>query len=558
MKITKILFLAVIIGIGAFLRLYKLDILPQGLYVDEAVIGYNAYSFLETGRDEFGKSWPIFLRSYGTFPSPLYTYLSILSVKLFGLSIFSTRFLSALSGTITILFIYLILDNLKIFKNRIFPFIGALIFATSPWSIFFSRGAFESNLALMIFSAAIYCLILAERKTLYLIPTVVLLALSTYTYQSERLIAFILLAVYLLSKNTNLTKLFKNRIYLYSVTLFVIIQLPQLLLLLTPAFSKRASGLFYAEAVSNQTSKLSPFLPIISYPLSFLREFLSQYFVYFSPRNLFFLPDEDLQRQIPELSTFYPWMVIPYLMGVYVLVKNIKNQKFKLLFILLLVSPIPAALTRDPFSTLRALPLIIPLVVIITLGIEFLVLKYKVLSLSLALPLVILSGILLWRSYFVFLPAERAKTWDYGYEQLAEKIKESPSKQFVVDQTRTQPSYIILAFYLKYPPDKLQNAANPNVLPNYYRDASFYPEYKFANLQTRNINWENDIYEQLILVGDGISVSSDQAKEHFLTKSFTILDPLGRVIFQAYETHPDLKCKSGKANQELCHKKGYI
>ena len=52
---------AVLIGIvvlAAFLRFYKLETVPSGFYVDEAAIGYNSYSILETGADEYGKFFP--------------------------------------------------------------------------------------------------------------------------------------------------------------------------------------------------------------------------------------------------------------------------------------------------------------------------------------------------------------------------------------------------------------------------------------------------------------------------------------------------------------------
>ena len=106
----KIIILLLILFLGTFLRFYKLDSIPAGVYIDEASHGYNAYSLLLTGKDEWGKQFPIFLKEFGNYPSPLYTYISILPIKIFGLSVFSIRFISALSGVLLILFTFLVIN----------------------------------------------------------------------------------------------------------------------------------------------------------------------------------------------------------------------------------------------------------------------------------------------------------------------------------------------------------------------------------------------------------------------------------------------------------------
>ncbi len=56
---TKKIILIVILLLAAFLRLFNLANFPTGINADEAAIGYNAYSLIETGKDEHGASWPI-------------------------------------------------------------------------------------------------------------------------------------------------------------------------------------------------------------------------------------------------------------------------------------------------------------------------------------------------------------------------------------------------------------------------------------------------------------------------------------------------------------------
>src|SRR5258706_5069843 len=184
-KYTEIFLLSAILLLAIFLRFYKLSEIPNGLYVDEAAIGYNAYSLLETGKDEYGKSFPILLRSYTMFAPPLYSYLTILPIKIFGLSVFSVRFISALSGVLSTLVIYFVCKYLNLFRVKYTCYAAAFLFAISPWSIFFSRGAFEANLALLLLLVAIFFAILAKNKIFFLAFSFIFLSFSTYAYHAN-------------------------------------------------------------------------------------------------------------------------------------------------------------------------------------------------------------------------------------------------------------------------------------------------------------------------------------------------------------------------------------
>ncbi len=52
---SKRFLLILILLVAAILRLYKLGVVPGSMNADEAAIGYNAYSILKTGKDEYGK-----------------------------------------------------------------------------------------------------------------------------------------------------------------------------------------------------------------------------------------------------------------------------------------------------------------------------------------------------------------------------------------------------------------------------------------------------------------------------------------------------------------------
>src|SRR3972149_8030343 len=93
----QIIFLSLLLIVGIFMFFHKLDVIPPGFYVDEALHGYSAYSILETGKDEYGKDFPMVFRMYGSYNEPLYIYLSTLPIKIWGLTAFSVRSIAALS-----------------------------------------------------------------------------------------------------------------------------------------------------------------------------------------------------------------------------------------------------------------------------------------------------------------------------------------------------------------------------------------------------------------------------------------------------------------------------
>ena len=186
-----------ILLLAATLRFYKLGLNPPSLDWDEASIGYNAYSLLKTGKDEYGNSWPISIRSFNDYKPPLYTYLTIPSVALFGLTEFAVRFPSALAGTLTVLLTYFLVKELFGKKSSVIAAITALLLAISPWHLQFSRVAFEANLALFLFVLSVYLFLRAmDTASLYYYGGAAVAFVATmYSYHSARAVVPLFLLV---------------------------------------------------------------------------------------------------------------------------------------------------------------------------------------------------------------------------------------------------------------------------------------------------------------------------------------------------------------------------
>ncbi len=84
----------------------------------------------------------------------MFFYISAFFCRLFGIEIFSLRFVSIVAGSLSILAFYFLLKNL--FKSAIYALAGAFLLATSRWHITFSRLAFLGMLSVLLFIIFFY------------------------------------------------------------------------------------------------------------------------------------------------------------------------------------------------------------------------------------------------------------------------------------------------------------------------------------------------------------------------------------------------------------------
>ena len=108
----SLIILGIIVLVAAALRLWDLGKVPISPDWDETALGYNAYSILHTGRDEYGKFLPIVLRSFDDYKPALYAYFTIPSIVIFGLNTFAVRLPSGVFGVLTVIATYFLLKGL--------------------------------------------------------------------------------------------------------------------------------------------------------------------------------------------------------------------------------------------------------------------------------------------------------------------------------------------------------------------------------------------------------------------------------------------------------------
>ena len=175
------------------IRLPLFSKIPAGLNRDEAALGYNAYSILKTGRDEYGKLFPISITSFGDQKLPGYVYTLIPFIAMFGLHPWVVRLPSLLAGVSIVILAGLLarqFSDILINEKKLrpfFPLLAMLAVALSPWSNHFSRVAYEAHLALAFFMAGLNMLFFSRTQKGFLrisVWTAVFWSLSMVTYHS--------------------------------------------------------------------------------------------------------------------------------------------------------------------------------------------------------------------------------------------------------------------------------------------------------------------------------------------------------------------------------------
>ena len=531
-----VVLLTSIVVLGGFLRFYKLGDTGLGFFRDEAALGFNTWSLLSTGADEYGQRFPIIFRSFEVFFLPAYVYLSVPIFFLLGPTFFAARALSAISGTLLILSTFFIAK--EIFKSKKVALTSAILVAVSPWAIFYSRGAFEGNLALLAFSVGVYLWLKFTNtdKKKYFFLALTFFVFSMYSYQAPRLVTPLFVGVSIVSQKFWWKKW---KLWIFGLFFALLLSLPQLTLIASPAGYHRAIGvsLFSRDqSPPGYSHQLGDWQKLYLVP----KEFLSLYLHYFSPSNLFWQNDYNPQRRVEGYSVFYLWQLPLLLIGVWTFFKKkFKGSKYFLFWLAL--APIPAALTADPFHTYRAILLFLPLTLLAALGFgQLLSLSNKMKNMVIfASFVVILYSVF---AYFFGLleltPITRWRDWDYGYEEVSQFIKDQPSSlRVVIDDPNTE-SYIHLLFNQVIPISQYQQAAASRVGGDYYKNPDVLRPEKIGRFELRSVDWpsERGDKDTLFVFPSNRLYPSEFSGDPKLNLEKTILAPSGEPAFYIIRT----------------------
>ena len=500
-------FLIVIIFLLAFvLRFWQLGANPASLDWDEASLGYNAYSLLKTGKDEYGTSWPLAIRSFSDFKPPLYTYLTMVPVDLFGLNEFSTRFISALFGFLSIVAVYLLIKELFPRKSFLFFVLCTLFFALSPWHIQFSRIAFEANLALFFFISGIWLFLKGLKSGKFFLFSFLAFSLSSYAYHSERLVVPLLLL--------GLVVIYRKEIKT-SLLWFIISGIIFILTLLPLVWQLKATGARLGSVTVLNSSKLGESIKaqeldterddilgklMHNRRIVFGREVLSGYLDHFNFDFLFLTGDAPGRHHAAGMGMLYLWDLPFILLGIFYLLKN-PDKNTGGLFWWFLVAPIASSITSGTPHAVRALLYLPTYQIFAAAGVAGLLKSLnvsmirKIIVISFIFGLFMLNLFYYLHMYWIHSPKEYSQWWQYGYkEAVAEVAKyETNYDKVIVTYAYDQP-YIYFLFYNLVDPSWYQRTWNGGEIQRENRE--------FGKYEFRKIDWQRDSkLQNTLLVG---------------------------------------------------------
>ncbi len=467
----KIVFCLLVITIlGLFFHFYKINQVPRCLNADEAAFGYNAYSILKTGKDEYGNFLPLRLKSFADNKMPLLTYLTIPFVALFGLNDWSIKLLNALILALfpTVLYFF----TYYLFKNKKVALLTSFMFVLS-WGVqSMGRQLHEALLtSFLVTCAALFFLLAKDEKGIkFKFLFILFNFLSLFSYQSSRIFAsfFILVSFfYILRKKISwrFFLIFISTLILFSLT--DIIYRPQRVSNLL-FFNNSGFSLKIHELRTEGGSRLMYNKLIIG-----LKDIIFEYSKYFSPQFLAINGDDNYRFGYVGLS---PITIVEYLfffIGLYYLFKNIENQRFYLIG-LLLISPLSASLSWANNSLTRSFFIFIPVLILSSYGFINFIRSFKNITRIIILVAISVAYLFFifynWDFYLNHYPIRNAtiRAWQCGYKDLVNYIKNNYNKydNFYISKENGQP-YIFLLFYLKYPPQEYQRQANLSGLDKY-------------------------------------------------------------------------------------------
>lgn len=496
MKRIHIQVIAILL-IAFILRLYNITTIPASLHIDEASIGYNAYSILTTGRDEHNISYPVFFKAFGEYKSPVEIYSTIPFIALFGLNELSVRLPAVLYGTLGILAIFLLTKELFL-KNKYVIQIAlssAFLLAVSPWDIQFSRMAWEMMPFVFFTTLSLYLFLKSQTNTKLSPLASLVCAFAVYSY----FVAWLFIPIFGILLISIYYRFFSKNIKITSISLVV------LLILFLPILSDISkNGLRRWDQVSIFTNPPGN--------ESILQHITTNYVEHFSLSFLFTKGDIGMPGQpntydsVRGMGELYLFQLPLLILGIYQLLKK-KDKTSFLLLIWLLLYPLGSMFTTRPSPLARRSIIgVIPFQIISAVGLIYLVTMIaqfkKYFNLLYILTIVIITASILYYLKLYFIDYTGYSSDYYGFQYGSKQIVQYfASHEPMYDDLVMSPyifsPYIYFDFYApgdckkcesglpetKYNPNRVQLFA----LPPYY--ISSHNEYIYKPIQ--NIYYPN-------------------------------------------------------------------
>lgn len=529
----KKLFILVII-LGAFFRLFHLSSVPPSASLDEVSIGYNAYSILQTGADEYGTRFPLLLRAYDDFRPALYVYLVVPFVKFFGLNALSVRLPSVILSIVTLVAVFYLVRELipevslkkKRISGEIIALISTFLLAISPWHIYLSRLGHEVNAGFAFF---IFGLLFLLKKKIYLATPFIMLAFISY--QTEKIFIPLFFTALIIIYWRDFVPYWKKLVL--SFVIGVIVLAPFVTQSLSEEGLLRFRGTNIFTANEKRFFVSAKKLIVAKNSHNVLEQVLynrrtvaleivgEAYLSHFNPSWLFQNSGGE-KHKVPFLGLLYIWELPFIILGSLVLCFFINKKTRLLLIVWMLLAPLSSSITTEAPHAMRSLVFLPTFQILTAIGVcaVYVLLKnfyVKKIFRLLFVITIIMSIHELCINYFFIFPKTQSASFQYALHQAIRytlKNESQYSKIIFSNQNNLYQSYMFYLYESKYDPFLYQKQGGA-------KSGGFAETHAFGKYEFRPVNFKKEqINKGILYVVNSIETLENQPK----LKTFKNLD----------------------------------
>ncbi|MEI7652889.1 MAG: hypothetical protein WCJ70_01235 [bacterium] len=515
--------------VSLFLHLYQRDAL--GLNEDEASHGYNTYSVLQTGRDEYGKL-PLRYLAFGENKLPLAGMLGSPFIGMFGLHTWTVRMPTLIIGSLFPLLIFAAMYSLS--RNLFTSSTAAFFGATNIWLQVLSRHLHEA----VIFTGFVllYITVLFWKRQLpkkHMIILSILSLLSLFSYHSAKVVMPVLalfsIVLYYRQLKGDVTHRLKG-----AVIFFVILSVAFVLFFATEYIvpNNRVANLSY---VTNpvfvyeieEGRKLGGSKLFYNRPIYGAYQIAKRTLNYISPDFLLFQSDENPRfgaSYLPLLTwlEYILFLIGLVAVGIRIISKRI-SMEYAFIGILLIISILPASLSLLEGSATRSYLLCIPIVMLGSIGAGYVadicvrffkspLIAYLIIATLFAVQIMLVSDH--WSTYFYryLKDPQTCSTWQCGMQDVAEFAWQNYDafEKITISSPMGQPYIFMLVYGGPYPPQKYQKIAKQ--LP--YNSYGFWEQGSFDKFSfTHDLRCERGVKSLQISLTKDVMTQQNQTKK---------------------------------------------
>jgi len=431
-------------------RFIQLPNFPIYFFTDEAIQTMSASDLVMRGfKDEAGRILPTYFENGSQFNLGFSVYWQVLPSLLLPRSVWVTRGVAALATLMAAVFLGLMLrDQFKI-KHW---WLGALVLAAVPAWFLHSRTAFETSLMASLYCGFLY-FYLRYRTTdpKSLCPALVMAALAFYSYSPGQVVV-VLSAIALFFSDLRYHRQQRKTVLMGALLLAVLV-LPYIRFQVTQG-----------EEIAHHLQVLKSYWMEDISLWEKIGHYVSRWLRGLNPLFWFMPNDLDLVRHQMKGMGHIPLIFLPFFaVGLWQCIKNLKTSTHRALLIALLAAPTGAAIVDIAIT--RVLVLVIPAVLLISIGFDNFLNLVKGIKIPKWLPPVVLLTLLAGMSFGILVESlVNGPTWyedytlygmQYGSEELFSEIKtlkaEYPEKQIILSPNWANGTDVIARFFLGDP-----------------------------------------------------------------------------------------------------------